>query len=200
MQMSHSGLIKIGVLAAGAALLTYGVAGVASAADHGFVGATKCAVCHKTAAQGEQFPKWQASAHAKAYETLAGADAKDIGKKLGIDDPQKSDTCLRCHVTGHGADAALLGPKYDATEGVGCESCHGAGADYVKKATMEGVMTGEIKAESVGLTIPDEKKCVTCHNDKSPTFKGFDYDKYAAKIAHPIPAERKAKYGGAKGE
>jgi len=159
-----------------------------------YVGATKCSTCHKTAAQGEQFPKWQASPHAKAYETLASAEAKEIGKKVGVDDPQKSDTCLRCHVTGHGKDASLFGEKYAASEGVGCESCHGAGSDYIKMSTMKGVMTGEIEPASVGLILPDEKLCITCHNDGSPTFKGFDFKEYAAKIAHPIPDAKKATY------
>jgi hypothetical protein len=194
--MRHSSVGKIGVMAACAVFV---MAGAAIAGDHMFVGATKCATCHKTAAQGEQFPKWQASAHAKAFATLASPEAKEVGKKLGIEDPQKSDTCLRCHVTGHGAAATLLGEKYSAAEGVGCESCHGAGGDYIKKATMEGVMSKTIEAASVGLMIPNEKTCVTCHNDKSPTFKAFDFKTAAAKIAHPLPAERKAKYSAPAG-
>jgi hypothetical protein len=189
--MKHSSLGKIGVMAACAAFV---LAGVAGAADHVFVGSTKCATCHKTAAQGEQFPKWQASKHAKAFETLGTPEAKEIGKKLGIDDPQKSDTCLRCHVTAHGKAAALLGEKYSAAEGVGCESCHGAGADYIKTATMKEITAGTLDGATVGLIKPDEKLCVTCHSDKSPTFKGFDYAKYVEKIAHAMPAERKAKY------
>lgn len=189
--MRHSSLMKIGVMAACALFV---MAGAAVAADHMFVGSTKCATCHKTAAQGEQFTKWQAGPHAKAFATLASPEAKEIGKKLGIDDPQKSDTCLRCHVTAHGVAADKLGEKYSAAEGVGCESCHGAGGDYIKKATMEGVMNGTIDPATVGLVKPDEKLCVTCHSDKSPTFKGFDFAKYSEKIAHPMPAERKAKY------
>jgi hypothetical protein len=159
-----------------------------------FVGVAKCATCHKTASQGEQFPKWQAGPHAKAYETLASKEAKEIAQKQGIADPQKADACLGCHVTAHGVDAALLGEKYAVTDGVGCESCHGAGGDYIKSATMKSLMSGTIQPESVGLVLPNEKTCVKCHNDKSPNFTGFDYDTYVAKIAHPIPAERKAKY------
>ena len=33
-----------------------------------------------------------------------------------------------------------------------------------------------------------------CHNDKSPTFKGFVYAEMYKKIAHPIPDEAKAAY------
>jgi hypothetical protein len=167
---------------------------VVGAADRAFVGSTKCATCHKTAAQGEQFPKWQASKHAKAYETLAGEKAKEIAKAKGIADPQKAPECLKCHVTAHGVDAKLLGEKYAVTDGVGCESCHGAGADYIKKATMEGLMSGTIEAASVGLVKPDKASCEKCHNKESPTFAAFDYEKSLEKIKHAIPAERKAKY------
>ena len=39
-----------------------------------------------------------------------------------------------------------------------------------------------------GLVIPTEETCTVCHNDGSPTFKGFDFAEYSAKIAHPNPA------------
>jgi hypothetical protein len=135
-----------------------------------------------------------ASQHAKAYATLATPEALEVGKKLGVAEPQKDAKCLKCHVTGHGAPAALLGPKYNAAEGVSCESCHGAGGDYIKKSTMEGVTGGTIAAASVGLIHPDQKTCEGCHNDQSPSFKGFDYAKMKEKIAHPLPAELKATY------
>jgi hypothetical protein len=159
-----------------------------------YVGVAKCKTCHKSEAQGEQHPIWLEGPHAKAYEALASDKAKEIAKEEGIEDAQKADECLKCHVTGHGAAAELLGTKYAATDGVGCESCHGAGGDYYKKKTMVAVITGEIEAASVGLTLPDEETCKGCHNDKSPTFESFDFKKMAAKIAHPIPEERMAKY------
>jgi hypothetical protein len=182
--------IALGIAAAG--LLAHAAA--AASADRAFVGSAKCATCHKTAAQGEQFPKWQASRHAKAYETLAGEKAKEIAKAKGIADPQKAPECLKCHVTAHGVDAALLGEKYAIADGVGCESCHGAGADYIKKATMEGVTSGTIEAASVGLVKPDKATCEKCHNKESPTFTAFNYEKSLEKIKHSIPEERKAKY------
>ncbi len=189
--MRLSSVGKIGLVTACAAFV---MVGAASAADHVFMGATKCALCHKTPEQGGQYVKWQSTEHAKAFATLATPEAKEVGKKLGVEDPQKDAKCLKCHVTGYGAPAAQLGPKYDPTEGVGCESCHGAGGDYVKKTTMEGVMSGTIAAASVGLVLPDQKTCEGCHNPQSPSYKPFDYEKMKAKIAHDMPAERKAKY------
>ena len=45
-------------------------------------------------------------------------------------------------------------------------------------------------AMTKGLIIPDEALCKTCHNEKSPTFKGFNYAEMNAKIAHPNPAKQ----------
>ncbi|MEJ2720215.1 MAG: cytochrome c family protein [bacterium] len=165
--------------------------------QHMYVGSTKCKVCHNTEAQGQQYPIWEKSAHAKAYEVLAGDAAKAAAKERGIEDPQAAPECLKCHVTAYGVDKSLLGDKYSMTEGVGCESCHGPGGDYAKMSVMKAVMSGETDPASVGLVIPTEKVCVGCHNEESPTFKGFDYEKMVAKIAHPIPEERKAKYKAA---
>ena len=171
------------------------IQGVASAGEQrAFVGATKCKTCHKKVEVGEQFIIWEKSTHAQAYQTLASDKAKEIAKEKGIDNAQEADECLCCHVTGHGVAAEFLGPKYDKTEGVGCESCHGAGTDYKKKKTMVAIMAGEIEGASVGLLTPDEKTCVGCHNDKSPTFKEFNFEEMLEKIAHPIPEAKKAEY------
>jgi hypothetical protein len=159
-----------------------------------YVGSDKCMMCHKTEAQGSQYPIWQKSAHAKACEALAGEAAKAAGAKAGIAEPQKAAECLKCHQMAYGVDAKRLGEKYSAAQGVGCESCHGAGGDYIAIGTMKGLASGTIDPASVGLVMPTKDTCVKCHNDKSPTFKGFEFEKMAAKIAHPIPAERKAQY------
>lgn len=161
----------------------------AVAGDHEYVGATKCKTCHKGEKKGMVFEKWTESKHAGAFTTLAGEKAKEIATAKGIEDPQKADACLKCHVTGHGAKAELLGKKYDAAEGVTCESCHGAGGDYWKMKTMKALAAGEMKGEEVGYVVPDEKTCVKCHNEESPTFKGFKFDEMWAKIEHSVKAE-----------
>jgi len=160
----------------------------AVAGDHQYIGAAKCKTCHKGPKKGEVYEKWTASKHAKAYETLASDKAKEVAKAKGIEDPQKADACLKCHVTGHGSKAEMLGKKYAATDGVTCESCHGAGGDYWKMKTMKSLAAGETKPADVGLLKPDEKTCVTCHNEESPTFAGFKYDEMWAKIDHSIKA------------
>ncbi len=162
--------------------------------DVEFVGAAKCKTCHRKPESGEQYPKWEESRHSKAFQTLATDEAKAIAAERGIDNPQESAECLQCHVTAYDAPAELLGAKYSVEDGVGCESCHGAGGNYFKKSTMKSITAGEIEGSSVGLMTPDETTCTGCHNEKSPNFKGFDFDEYWAKIAHPIPEETKAAY------
>jgi len=50
------------------------------------------------------------------------------------------------------------------------------------------VMKDHYAAVAAGLVVPTEETCTACHNDTSPTCKGFDFAEYSAKIAHPIPA------------
>lgn len=198
---------RLVILLAIALVAAWGIAAfqgnaVAEEKQREFVGASKCKTCHKKEEQGAQFVKWSESPHAKAYATLASDEAKAIAKEKGIEDPQKADECLKCHVTGHGVAAEFLGTKYDVADGVGCESCHGAGGDYYRKKTMAAITAGEIDGATVGLVRPTEETCKGCHNEESPTFDGFDFKEMAKKIAHPWPdaykAELKAEAGGSK--
>ena len=170
------------------------LATAAVAADPAFTGAGKCKMCHNKAKSGKQYELWSTGPHAGAYATLATDAAKAIATEKGLGDPQQADECLKCHVTAHGVDAARLGKKYSIEEGVGCESCHGAGGDYESLKVMKAITSGETDGATVGLVVPTAETCTACHNEESPTFKGFDYAEYSAKIAHPIPEEHKATY------
>lgn len=151
---------------------------------HGYLGVQECKMCHTAAAKGAQFPKWETSKHAQAYKTLLTDQAKQICAAKGIKEtPDKAPQCLKCHVTGHGVKAELLGPKYTIEEGVGCESCHGAAADWKKLHAKD-----PAGAAAAGMIKPsDEKMCKTCHNEESPTYKAFNHAEALAKITHPMP-------------
>lgn len=176
-----------------ATLLLGLAAGAGVSADkHAYTGATKCKICHSGEKNAMVFEKWQASPHAKAYEVLAGESAKAVYAKLGKSgDPQADPACLKCHVTGYGLDSALVA-KVVATEGVTCEACHGAGGDYWKKNVME----NRDLALAAGLNPDPKAACVTCHNDKSPTFKGFKFEEAWKKIEHHLPPKPAAPQGG----
>ena len=152
-----------------------------------YVGVGGCKACHMTNKMGAQYKVWQSMKHSQAYATLASEKALAVGKERGIAEPQKSEACLSCHVTAYGTNASLLGPKYKLEDGVGCESCHGPGSEYKSKKFQEGIAAGTIEMATVGMIKPTEAVCVKCHNEKSPTFKGFDFQERSAKIAHPKP-------------
>jgi hypothetical protein len=150
-------------------------------------GVATCKACHLTKKSGAQFKVWQKGPHAKAYETLKTPKAQEFAKKAGIEDPLKSEKCLKCHVTAFGVDEKLKGPKLTMEEGVSCESCHGPGSGYKKRKIMLAIYAGKEDGAKYGLVIPTEKVCKTCHNEESPVYKGFNFKEMAAKIAHPVP-------------
>jgi len=157
-------------------------------AGHEIIGAPKCKGCHK-ARTGDQWKIWTESAHAGAFETLASGEARKIAAENGLGDPQQEDACLKCHATraslGSGVVVNEKG-KYADSEGVGCESCHGPGPDYKSKK----VMIDPEAARAAGLVmIKTADACTKCHNEESPTFKDFDFEKRWAEIAHPAPTE-----------
>ncbi|MBF0503561.1 MAG: cytochrome c family protein [Candidatus Omnitrophica bacterium] len=156
---------------------------MAQTPDHEFVGVSKCSMCHKSEKMGQQAVIWQGSSHAKAFDTLGTAQAKDVGKKFGVDNPQASGKCLKCHSTAYGFSENKVTDKVTVEEGVSCESCHGAGKDYMKMSIMKD------KQQSIdgGLKVPDEKTCAKCHNSESPTAKTFDFKTMWEKIKHPMP-------------
>jgi hypothetical protein len=156
-------------------------------AGSSYIGVSKCKMCHKGEKKGNHFEIWSASDHAGAYNTLATDEAKAVAAKLSVDDPQKDDKCLKCHVTAFGVDASLLGTGFKVEDGVQCEACHGPGSQYKSIKVMKALADGTQDAAAVGLTIPDEKTCVTCHNEESPTFKAFTFAEHYKKIEHKTP-------------
>ena len=154
-----------------------------TAGDHAFVGVKKCKMCHKSEKNGLVFEKWEAGPHAKAFATLQSDSAKKISAGLKKSKPPHEDPdCLSCHITGFGAPDSLIASVV-REDGVTCEACHGAGGDYWKKSVME----DRAKSISFGLTEKPKEVCVTCHNEKSPTYRAFDLDERWAKIAHGLP-------------
>jgi hypothetical protein len=142
-------------------VLTVVVGLVASAAMAAptYIGADKCKMCHKI-----QFDSWTAiDKHSKALENAKASK-----------DPAFSPACLNCHATN----------TSDASKGVECEACHGAGSDY--KALS--VMKDRAKAVAAGLVIPTQATCDGCHDGKEHHKK---VDAKTAKVHdHKVPAPK----------
>jgi hypothetical protein len=151
-----------------------------------YVGSKGCKACHMGEKKGKMWEIWSESKHAKSMAALDSAKGET-----------KNPLCLKCHTTGYGAGGcgAEGMEALAVAEGlasVGCEACHGPGSEY---KPMQ-VMKDKQAAIAAGLWIPNEQVCVKCHNAESPTFKGFKYDEYVAKIAHHLPPKAADTTGG----
>jgi hypothetical protein len=156
-----------------------------AAASPEIIGAPKCKTCHK-AKTGDQWKIWAESGHARAFETLASAESQKIAADRGLGDPQQETACLKCHATRVSlGEGAVIHEKanYTDNEGVGCEACHGPGSDYKSRK----VMIDPEAAREAGLIM--NTGCRKCHNEESPTFKGFDFEASWLDIAHAVPVE-----------
>lgn len=158
---------------------------VISAQTYKYIGADKCKLCHNKPATGDQYGKWSKDPHSQALKSLSSQASLDYAKKNGIADPTKDAKCLKCHSTYDRVDAKLRATIL-ATEGVSCETCHGPGSSYKSPAIMKNLA----QAKTMGLIIPDKALCIQCHNKDNPFFKEFNFDTYAAKIAHKNPAKK----------
>jgi hypothetical protein len=174
-------------------LMALGAAPAAAGAAK-YVGAAKCKTCHKKELIGNQYGVWEGSPHAKAVESLKSDAAKKVAAENGISGaPHEAAECLKCHATASAVDPSMVeGKPLKVEDGVQCESCHGPGSEYRKKK----VMADHAASVAAGLWEPgkDAAICTACHNDQSPTYKGFDYEARKKDIAHPIPAEVKGRY------
>ncbi len=142
--------------------------GLLLAEGYQYVGVAKCKTCHMS-----EHKIWMESKHAGAFD------------KLKPEEQTKAE-CLSCHTTGQGKPAA----EGADMKGVQCEACHGPGSEYKnmkimsKKAYADDPAGARKASLAAGLTLPDEKTCLNCHNAKSPNFKGFDFAASKEKIKH----------------
>jgi len=177
------------------------LAGFLFAGDFGYIGTASCGKCHKSKKKGAQLKAWEKGHHSGAFETLKSEKSAAIVAEMKLDVPAyEAPECLKCHAPGYGdggyevKDAEFWAQvtekgkptkdvkRMDGLQSVGCESCHGAGEKYknVHKKDYE-------KSLTLGLITPDEKVCVTCHNEESPTFTEFKFEERYKEVTHPFP-------------
>jgi hypothetical protein len=189
--------LRLGALLLAAQVLLAG--GLAAAADNQYVGAEKCKSCHNAPKKGDPHGQWLKSKHSKAFTLLASEEALKTAKAKNIAEPQKSADCLKCHVTAFEVKAELKGKKFDQTQGVQCESCHGAGGKHVEarmaaEEPEEGAADAlvEIPKDEI-VAKPTADMCIKCHNKESPNYKPFSFPHFFKHVAHLDPRKERPK-------
>jgi len=157
------------LVASGAAL-----AAEPGVADYKHLGVASCAtsVCHgklspapdKHVALNEYQTWTREDRHAQAYRTLELAESKRIAANLGLASASTAPICLNCHADNVPSDKR--GPKFQISDGVGCEACHGGSEKWIQShaaesATHKGnVALGMYSSEQ---PLKRAELCLGCH-------------------------------------
>ena len=156
--------------------LVFGAAGLSHAqidsAKHMGVATCASGVCHgksvpdsKSYALLNEYRTWsREDLHSKAYKVLLNADSKRIARNLGLQSAHTARICLDCHTDNVSSDQR--GPKFQISDGVGCEACHGGSEKWLDSHYEEGVSHQQNVSDGLYPSeSPDERAamCLTCH-------------------------------------
>ncbi len=131
-----------------------------------------------------QEPSSASGAHSRAYSVLAGRRGRQIAETLGLGAATSAPACLGCHATF--VPQGQRGSRFHTSDGVGCESCHGAAQGWLQlhyeKAASH---ASNIRAGMVPLENPQvrAKVCLDCHYGSSDTGQFVTHSMMAA--GHP---------------
>jgi len=144
-----------------------------SAAVHLGVASCSGSTCHgRQQADGkivrqDELMRWQepsspGGAHSRAFAVLGNARSQAIANRLGIGPASSAPMCLGCHSD----SAPARGPRFQISDGVGCEGCHGGAANWLSSHTAVGANhSANVAAGMYPLDNPRARaaKCLDCH-------------------------------------
>jgi len=138
------------------------------------LGVASCAtgVCHGKLTEEESSNVWLNEyriwsgddRHARAYQTLLSDRSKAIARKLGLPNAQGAKICLDCH--SDNVPQAQRGTKFQLSDGIGCEACHGGAEKWIESHTEPGVThadnlaNGMLGTEDINVRA---QVCLSCH-------------------------------------
>jgi len=102
--------------------------------------------------------------HSIAYKTLETKESKLIAQKLGLPSATTAKICLDCHADN--VPPEKRGPKFQISDGVGCEGCHGGSERWLESHTdpnathQQNVANGLLATEDAGVRA---EICLACH-------------------------------------
>ena len=109
-----------------------------------------------------QDPSNAAGAHSRAYAVLREPRSQAIAQRLGIGEASQAPMCLGCHATPAGA----RGERFQLSDGVGCESCHGPASTWLSSHyAVGGTHANNVSRGLVPLENPRARAavCLDCH-------------------------------------
>jgi Cytochrome c554 and c-prime len=143
-------------------------------AQYKHMGVASCAtsVCHgKLAPQTtrnvalNEYRTWtQEDRHAQAYRTLELAESKRIAANLGLPSATTAKICLDCHTDNVASDRR--GPRFQISDGVGCEACHGGAEKWLESHAAESATHKDNVARGMNPTeqpLARAQVCLSCH-------------------------------------
>lgn len=147
---------------------------VDAVAAHKHLGVASCAnsVCHGAAqvfrdsnVMQNEFAVWQETdPHAKAYAILQQPASREMARKLGLGAATEAKICLDCHADN--APAAQRGERFQISDGVGCEGCHGGAEQWLNAHADKSVAHADNLAKGMYATDDPIKRaelCLSCH-------------------------------------
>lgn len=102
--------------------------------------------------------------HSRAFQVLRNQESKAMAQALGLANAQNAKICLDCH--SDNVETDLRGPKFQLTDGVGCEACHGGAEKWLKSHTDPGAThQSNLKDGLYPLSDPLARAdlCLSCH-------------------------------------
>lgn len=175
--MSRSGFVAgivCAMLLASAATGASAASAVASIEAHRHLGVASCSnsVCHGASQpfrdshiQQNEFALWQEfDPHARAYQTLASPESQAIARKLGLGDATGAKVCLDCHADNIAPQ--MRGERFQISDGVGCESCHGGAELWLNAHADASVSHADNLANGMYPTdqpVARAELCLSCH-------------------------------------
>ncbi|MEP1473070.1 MAG: multiheme c-type cytochrome [Halieaceae bacterium] len=141
---------------------------------HPHEGVATCAtsVCHGKISPDPQSTVWlneyrvwlRQDYHSRAYRTLQTAQSKAIAAKLGLPAAHTADICLDCHADNVASESR--GRRFQISDGVGCEACHGGAGKWLESHAEEGTLHSDNLAAGMYPTeqpLARAKLCLSCH-------------------------------------
>jgi hypothetical protein len=131
---------------------------------------------------------WQASgdagAHSRAWRVLTEPRAQAIADRLGIGPASRAKECLGCHADP--APVGQRGPRFQLSDGVGCEACHGGSGGWLASHyALNATHAANVANGMAALENPKARAavCLDCHYGGAKTGQFATHEIMAA--GHP---------------